>query len=176
MSTQKRVTQYRPEVTTKTWSDDQYTYTHCAYSNQVEPLMPTGGEITSASFHPNGHGSYDGSWTSRSDKNGGGQGQTLQWSTGPSSVTAKYFYFNKKGKLCSRTVTGSVYRCGGKLPHVAREITTRQAGGWTGFAPCGWNTGVSGSYEHAFGIAYGNINVSRETQEDPDDGSDSGAS
>ena len=168
-TTIKRVIRYSPTVKTKTWSDERYTYTYCAYSNQLEPLLPTSGEIRSCSFHPNGHGSYDGTWTTRTTiSDGGGHGQTLQWSIGPAGVTAKYYYFNKKGKLCSRTVTGQVYRCGGKLPHVASEIQTRQAGGWTGFTPCGWNTGVHGSYEHAFGIAYGNIQVGSETQEDSD--------
>jgi len=170
----KRTTNYYATSKTKTWSDDLFDYEECAYSNQLEPIVPITGEIKSLSFHPNGHGSYDGSYTVRTSKTA--QGSTLQWSTGPTNVTAKYHYFNKQGHLCSRMISGQVYRCGGKLPHVASEIQTKQNSGYTGFAPCGWNTGVSGSYEHAMGVAYQVTSVGSELDEDGGSGSGSGGS
>ena len=175
-TTVKRVTTYSPTTKTKTWTDEHYSYEECSYSNQLEPILPSSGEIKSCQFHPNGHGSYDGFYLARTSLTQG-QGSVLQWSLGPANVTAKYYYFNRKGKLASRTVTGQVYRCGGKLSHVASEIQNRQTQqGYTGFAPCGWNTGVSGGYEHAMGIAYKVTSISGESQEDPDDESGSGES
>lgn len=131
--------------------------------------MPTSGEARSASFHPNGHGSFDGSWTTRTDKRQQNQSQVLQWSLGPANINGKYYYFNKKGHLCYRAVQGQVYRCGGKLSHVAKEIQNRQANGFTGFAPCGWNSGVSGSYDHAIGVAYKVTSLGSEVDQDGED-------
>ena len=109
------------EHKTQTWSDSNYDYTYYTYRNATEPVVPSGGEIVSVSFTPNGHGSFDGNYLVKTSKTAGG-GSALAWSIGPKNITAKYYYFNKEGKLCHRLFSGTVKKVYGRSNHVANEL------------------------------------------------------
>ena len=144
-------TTYTPESKVKTWSDDNYDYTHCSYVNQPEPLMPASGEVRSASFAPNDHGSYNGSYTTRTGKKSTTATETLQWSKS-SSVQSKYYYFNRKGDYCARTFTADVYYCYGRTNAVIDAIADGE-----NCAHVGWRSTWNGNHEYAQGVKYSNV-------------------
>ena len=93
-TTMKRVTTYqlidsRPENGSGVeddirFSDDEYDYFQRSFANQLAPLLPTAAEIgggrVSLTFHPNGHGSWDGSYVlrkARTDYGSGNSGKVI---------------------------------------------------------------------------------------------------
>lgn len=176
-TTLKRTTTYSPTTKTKTWSDEHYTYSQCAYSNQPEPLQPSTGETISLSFHPNGHGSYDGSWTTRAAKSSGGV-VTLAWEKTISNLTSKYFYFNKEGKLCYRVFTcATAYYCYGPYRSCYNKVYESAGNPPENCAHVGWISGVrmSGT-DKAFGQRFSGITAGSEVVVDQDGGSGSSQS
>jgi len=173
-TTLKRTTTYSPTTKTKTWSDEHYTYSQCAYSNQPEPLQPSTGETISLSFHPNGHGSYDGGWTTRAAKSSGGV-VTLAWEKTISGLTSKYFYFNKEGKLCYRTFTcATAYYCYGPYRSCYNKVYESAGNPPENCAHVGWISGVriSGS-DKAFGQRFSGISAGSEVVVDQGGGGSS---
>ena len=90
-TTMKRVTEYE-EVDSRTttgnavkdieYSDDEYNYAQRSFANQPElaPILPNDQEIAggrlSLTFHPNGHGSWDGSYVLRKARTDYGSGDS----------------------------------------------------------------------------------------------------
>ena len=139
---ERTVTTWEPQEESEDWSDANYTYHQVIYANKLTPMKPSSGDVVSNNFHFNGHGSYDGQYTVRNQKSAG-PGETLQFSYGPMDCEAKYYYFNKQGKLCHRVVKGRVYKCYGKASHVADAIygTASGTGGQAqNVAAVGWYT------------------------------------
>ena len=154
---ERTVTIWTPQEESEDWSDANYTYHQVIYANKFTPMKPSSGDVVSNSFHFNGHGSYDGVYTVRNQKSAG-SGETLQFSYGPMDCEAKYYYFNKQGKLCHRVVKGRVYKCYGKASHVADAIygTASGTGGQAqNVAAVGWYTHMSMSgVANAHGTKY----------------------
>ena len=176
-TTLKRTTTYSPTTKTKTWSDEHYTYSQCAYSNQPEPLQPSSGETISLGFHPNGHGSYDGYWTTRTAKSSGGV-VTLAWEKTISNLTSKYFYFNKEGKLCYRVFTcATAYYCYGPYRSCYNKVYESAGNPPENCAHVGWISGVrmSGT-DKAFGQRFSGITAGSEVVVDQNGGSGSSQS
>ena len=176
-TTVKRTTTYSPTTKTKTWSDEHYTYSQCAYSNQPEPLQPSSGETISLNFHPNGHGSYDGGWITRTAKSSGGV-VTLAWEKTISNLTSKYFYFNKEGKLCYRVFTcATAYYCFGPYRSCYNKVYESAGNPPENCAHVGWISGVrmSGT-DKAFGQRFSGITAGTEVVVDQDGGSGSSQS
>jgi len=162
-NTVKRVTTYGPTSKTKTWSDDNYTYQQCAYANQTDPLEPQSGETISLNFHPNGHGSYDGGWLTRTSKTSGGT-VTLAWEKTISNLTSKYFYFNKDGKLSYRVFTcATAYYCYGPYRSCYNKVYESAGNPPENCAHVGWISGVrmSGT-DKAFGQRFSGITAGSE--------------
>ena len=176
-TTLKRTTTYSPTTKTKTWSDEHYTYSQCAYSNQPEPLQPSSGETISLNFHPNGHGSYDGGWITRTAKSSGGVA-TLAWEKTISNLTSRYFYFNKEGKLCYRVFTcATAYYCFGPYRSCYNKVYESAGNPPENCAHVGWISGVrmSGT-DKAFGQRFSGITAGSEVVVDQDGGSGSSQS
>ena len=176
-TTLKRTTTYSPTTKTKTWSDEHYTYSQCAYSNQPEPLQPSTGETISLSFHPNGHGSNDGSWTTRAAKSSSGV-VTLAWEKTITNLTSKYFYFNKEGKLCYRVFTcATAYYCYGPYRSCYNKVYESAGNPPENCAHVGWISGVrmSGT-DKAFGQRFSGITAGSEVVVDQNGGSGSSQS
>ena len=176
-TTLKRTTTYSPTTKTKTWSDEHYTYSQCAYSNQPEPLQPSSGETISLNFHPNGHGSYDGGWITRTAKSSGGVA-TLAWEKTISNLTSRYFYFNKEGKLCYRVFTcATAYYCFGPYRSCYNKVYESAGNPPENCAHVGWISGVrmSGT-DKAFGQRFSGITAGSEVVVDQDGGSGSSRS
>ena len=151
------------EEKTKTWSDSNYDYTYHTYRNATEPVVPAEGEIVSVSFAHNGHGSFDGSYLVKTSKTVGG-GSALQWTIGPKNITAKYYYFNKEGKLCHRLFSGTIKHVYGKSKFVANELYG--PGVTPAYVPqVGWVTHMGdGHFTH--GTLYTLTSVGAEVVED----------
>ena len=150
-------TTYTPESKVKTWSDDNYDYTYCSYVNQPEPLMPASGEVRSASFAPNDHGSFNGSYTTRTRKNLTENNTTLQWHKGPVNVSSKYYYFNSKGEYCARTFTAQVEYFYGRTNAVIDKVSDGE-----NCAHVGWRSTWHGNHDFAQGVKYSNVQCGSE--------------
>ena len=115
-----------------TWSDDNSDHEMLIFRNQkTVPTVKTSITIGSASVVPtsatitvniNEFGLFDGVYHYTHTVSGGRSGEALAWSIGPKNISAKYYYFNKKGKLCHRVFEGTVYKCYGRSNHVANEL------------------------------------------------------
>ena len=153
------------EEKTKTWSDSNYDYTYHTYRNATEPVVPAEGEIVSVSFAHNGHGSFDGSYLVKTSKTAEG-GSALQWTIGPKDITAKYYYFNKAGKLCHRLFSGTLKKVYGKSKFVANELYG--PGVTPAYVPqVGWVTHMdNGHFTH--GTLYTLTSVGAEVVDDSD--------
>lgn len=151
------VTTHKPARKEKTWSDDQYDYVYCSYVNEPEPLMPASGEIRSASFAQNDHGSFNGSYTTRTRNKGWEIVETLQWHKGPVEVKSKYYYFNRKGDYCYREFTAEVNYWYGRTNAVIDKVSDGE-----NCAHVGWRSTWNGNHEYAQGVKYSNIQCGSE--------------
>lgn len=115
-----------------TWSDDNSDHEMLIFRNQqTVPTVKTSITVGSASVVPtsatitvniNEFGLFDGVYHYTHTVSGGRSGEALAWSVGPKNISAKYYYFNKKGKLCHRVFEGTIYKCYGRSNHVANEL------------------------------------------------------
>lgn len=115
-----------------TWSDDNSDHEMLIFRNQqTVPTVKTSITVGSALVVPtnatitvniNEFGLFDGVYHYTHTVSGGRSGEALAWSVGPKGISAKYYYFNKKGKLCHRVFEGTVYKCYGRSNHVANEL------------------------------------------------------
>ena len=170
-TTVKRTTTFAPLKRIETWSDAVYSYEYCSYRNQVSPIKPSSGDVQSISFHPNDHGSYDGSYTTRTPISGQGGVQTLFWEKTISDLTSDYFYFNKQGKFCKRTFTcATAYYCYGPYRTVMNRVyedsnkpqNCAQVGWVSGHSMCGT--------DKAYGRRFTNITAGAEVVVDQGSG------
>lgn len=150
-------TTHEPSSKVKTWSDENYDYVYCSYVNQPEPLMPTSGEVCGASFAQNAHGSYNGSYTSRTGKVSQTTNTTLQWHKGPVPISSKYYYYNKKGDYCYREFTAEAEYFYGRTNAVIDKV----AGG-ENCAHVGWRSTWNGNHEYAQGVKYTGVECGEE--------------
>ena len=151
------ITTYTPASKEKTWSDDEFNYVYCSYVNQPEPLMPASGEVRSVSFAPNDHGSFNGSYTTRTRKTLTGNNNTLQWHKGPVNVSSKYYYFNAKGEYCARTFTAQVEYFYGRTNAVIDKVSDGE-----NCAHVGWRSTWHGNHDFAQGVRYSNVQCGGE--------------
>ncbi len=166
-TTVKRITTFAPLKKVETWTDEAYSYEYCSYRNQTSPLKPSSGDVRNLSFHQNDHGSYDGSYTTRSLRSGQSTVQTLAWEKTKSNLTSDYFYFRKDGKLCKRTFTcTTAYYCYGPY----RTVLENTCGG-ENCAHVGWVSGFTMSGpDKAYGRKFTGISAGAEVVIDQGNG------
>ena len=158
-----------------TWSDDNSDHEMLVFRNQktvptvkstitagLMSVVPTSTTIT---VSINEFGLFDGVYHYTHTMSSGRSGEALAWSIGPKDISAKYYYFNKKGKLCHRVFAGTIYKCYGRSNHVANELYN-QAGITPAYLPqVGWVTHMGdGLFTH--GTRYTLTSVGKEVVDD----------
>lgn len=157
------------------WSDDNSDHEILVFRNQkTVPTVKTSITVGSASVVPtnttitvniNEFGLFDGVYHYTHTVSGGRSGEALAWSIGPKNISAKYYYFNKKGKLCHRVFEGTVYKCYGRSNHVANELYNQDAITPAYLPQVGWVTHMGdGLFTH--GTRYTLTKVGDEVDDD----------
>lgn len=158
-----------------TWSDDNSDHEILVFRNQkTVPTVKTSITVGSESVVPtnttitvniNEFGLFDGVYHYTHTVSGGRSGEALAWSIGPKNISAKYYYFNKKGKLCHRVFEGTVYKCYGRSNHVANELYNQDAITPAYLPQVGWVTHMGdGLFTH--GTRYTLTKVGDEVDDD----------
>ena len=157
------------------WSDDNSDHEMLVFRNQKTvptvkstiaagsvSVVPTSTTIT---VNINEFGLFDGVYHYTHTVSGGRSGEALAWSIGPKNISAKYYYFNKKGKLCHRVFTGTVYKCYGRSNHVANELYNKDGITPAYLPQVGWVTHMGdGLFTH--GTRYTLTSVGEEVVDD----------
>lgn len=184
---QRTTRTYNPKSTIETWHDENYEHILFVYSNYTEPVTPSSGAILTASdgtaktipldgaiiqsqYSQTQYGSYNGSVHVNYYRSQGSRIQTLYWEK-TYDVKSKYYYFNKKGELCSREFSAKCSKYYGPYRTVLENCKDGD-----NLSHCGWITGVHMvGVDNAMGTKYKSISCGAEVKVDQGAGSGSSA-